>query len=568
MVLSRGGVEIGNYDSSSIKSFLSMLTLTASLLLASCGSMPGASPGPGSSSTTYMIGGTVINLAGTGGGLHLQDNGGDTLLVNANGNFTFPAALAIGSAYNVTVSEQPTAPAQKCEVTRGSGTATTNVTNIAVDCGHGEWVWSNGANVANQTGIYGTQGTAAAGNVPGSRYEGAAWTDAGGNLWLFGGSGAPGIFFNDLWKYSAGQWSWMGGTNGAQAAGTYGTRGTAAPGNVPGGRIQSVTWTDATGNFWLFGGYGFDSTGQLNPLNDLWKYGGGEWTWIGGSNAVSQVGTYGTMGTAAPGNVPGAREAAVSWTDPAGNFWLFGGSGFDSVGGQGLLNDLWKYSGGQWAWMGGSNIIGQQGTYGTKGMAAPNNVPGGRDLAVGWADTMGNFWLFGGNGYLPTAVAPFTNATGYLNDLWRYSAGQWAWMGGPNIPVYGAQLGTYGTRGMASPSNIPGGRQASVSWTDAGGNLWLFGGYGYDTGAGGFLDDLWMYSGGEWTWVSGLNAVNQIGTYGTQGTASPNNTPVTREGAVAWPDATGNFWIFGGLGYDPTANASEGWLNDLWKYEP
>jgi N-acetylneuraminic acid mutarotase len=33
----------------------------------------------------------------------------------------------------------------------------------------------------------------------------------------------------------------------------------------------------------------------------------------------------------------------VSWIDPAGNLWLFGGAGNDSMKPQSYLNDLWKY---------------------------------------------------------------------------------------------------------------------------------------------------------------------------------------------------------------------------------
>jgi len=59
------------------------------------------------------------------------------------------------------------------------------------------------------------------------------------------------------------------------------------------------------------------------------------------------MGAYGIKAMAVSGNVPGARIAAVGWTDPSGNLWLFGGSGQDSVKrGLGLLvelNDLWKY---------------------------------------------------------------------------------------------------------------------------------------------------------------------------------------------------------------------------------
>ena len=48
--------------------------------------------------------------------------------------------------------------------------------------------------------------------------------------------------------------------------------------------------------------------GHTGYLNDLWKYSAGEWTWMSGSNVVNQEGTYGTQGTAAAGNIPGARE--------------------------------------------------------------------------------------------------------------------------------------------------------------------------------------------------------------------------------------------------------------------
>jgi hypothetical protein len=37
--------------------------------------------------------------------------------------------------------------------------------------------------------------------------------------------------------------------------------------------------------------------------------------------------------------------------------------------------------------------------------------------------------------------------------------------------------------------------------------------------------------------------------------------------AVAWTDSSGNFWLFGGDGYDSAA-VSDGLLNDLWRYQP
>ncbi len=103
-----------------------------------------------------------------------------------------------------------------------------------------------------------------------------------------------------------------------------------------------------------------------------------EWTWVSGANVANQHGTYGTLGTAAPDNVPGARAQGATWIDATGSLWLFGG-GYDvSVLGLGFFNDLWKYSAGQWTWMGGSNLVNESGTYGTLRFAAAGNIPGAR----------------------------------------------------------------------------------------------------------------------------------------------------------------------------------------------
>jgi hypothetical protein len=60
-------------------------------------------------------------------------------------------------------------------------------------------------------------------------------------------------------------------TNGGPP-GIYGTLGIYASGNIPGGRYSVSSWTDNSGNFWLFGGYGSDSSGNVVILNDIWEY--------------------------------------------------------------------------------------------------------------------------------------------------------------------------------------------------------------------------------------------------------------------------------------------------------
>lgn len=307
------------------------------------------------------------------------------------------------------------------------------------------------------------------------------------------------------------------------------------------------------------GGLGDDSNGVAYVLNDLWKYSAGEWTWEGGSNLINQNGNYGILGTAAPSNVPGARQYPVNWVDGTGNLWLFGGWGSDSTGTLGLLKDLWMYSGGEWTWMGGSNLVNQSGTYGTQGMGASGNVPGAREFVLSWTDTAGNFWLFGGDGL------DSTGASGVLNDLWKYSAGEWTWISGSNLM---RQSGVYGTQGTAASTNVPGTRGGAAGWTDHAGNLWLFGGQGVDSnGNYGDLNDMWKYGAGQWTWMSGSNILGQTGTYGTLGIADPGNVPGARYQVVSWTAASGNFWLFGGSFYDSSLGSVVE-FNDLWEYEP
>ncbi len=428
------------------------------------------------------------------------------------------------------------------------------------------WAWMSGESVVEEIGIYGTQGIAAASNVPGARDGAASWIDSSGNLWLFGGTGLDSVGnlggLNDLWEYSPAtlEWTWMFGSSTVYQAGSYGTLRTAGTSNVPGAREGAVSWIDANGKLWLFGGTGHDSAGNLGALNDLWKYDPStlEWTWMSGSDTVGQAGNYGTPDVA----VPGARSGAISWVNSTGNFWLFGGWGYDISGNLGWLNDLWEYNPStlEWTWVSGSSSSGEAGIYGTMSTAATTNVPGGRDSAVSWIDSSGNLWLFGGDG-LDSA-----GAEGWLNDLWEFDPAtlEWTWVSGSSSE---GQSGTYGTQGSPASSNVPGARHSAVSWIDSSGNLWLFGGWGYDSASNqGWLNDLWRYvpAAQEWTWVSGASSINQSGIFGVQGTASTSNVPGARDSAVSWIDSSGNLWLFGGNGLDATGN--QGWLNDLWRY--
>ena len=435
-----------------------------------------------------------------------------------------------------------------------------------------QWTWMSGDNTVNEPGVYGPKGVAGTSYKPGGRENAVSWTDAGGNLWLFGGfgyagNGTPSGSLNDLWKFnpSTAEWTWVGGDNGANSPGAYGTKGVAGATNKPGGRSGSVSWKDAAGNLWLLGGVGYGgTTGKYGYLNDLWKFdpSTGEWTWMSGDNTVNQPGMYGSKGVAGASNQPGARLKSVSWTDTEGNFWLMGGAGYAGSGNNGYLNDLWKFdpSTRQWTWVGGDNKTNQLSVHGTKGVPATSNQPGARQGAVSWSDAWGNLWLMGGDGFI-------RGRNSFLNDLWKFdpSTRQWTWVGGDNKTN---QLSVHGTKGVPATSNQPGARQGAVSWSDAGGNLWLMGGAGYaGSESMGILNDLWKFdpSTGEWTWVCGDNTTTENGLYGIKGVASTTSKPGGGQGAASWVDGAGNLWLMGGW-YTSTSRGSSTFRNDVWSF--
>jgi hypothetical protein len=356
------------------------------------------------------------------------------------------------------------------------------------------------------------------------------------------------------------------------------------PTNVP-ARWGAITWTDpVTGNLWLFGG----QDANLAFLNDLWEYSITAKTWTQhGTGGPNKPGIYGTQGAASASNLPGGRWGASARRDPvSGLIWLFGGFGCDSTGtgcSNLLLNDLWTFDGTNWTWVSGSNTGDAAGTYGTQGTAAAGNRPPARQAPAGWLDNSGNFWMFGG----------FTSGTNGFNDLWKYDhvANQWTWVNGSKGAT--STPGNYGLQGIAASTNVPGARWLSAAWSDTHGNLFLFGGEGFDATGFGSLGDLWEFTLdtttdpgnpstialNQWTWIKGPNAVSQSGNYGVapNPTVWPHvtNTPGTRWAPSYWTvSPTGTvgqaFWMFGGEGFDSNGSTGKLYslLNDLWRYLP
>jgi hypothetical protein len=195
----------------------------------------------------------------------------------------------------------------------------------------------------------------------------------------------------------------------------------------------------------------------VGQLNDLWTYKSStsEWTWLSGSSTAYDFGVYDSSSNA----MPSARSHCVLWYSRARNsILLYGGMLFFS-----FFSDLWEYDiqNNVWTWLKGD--MDGTGYYGEMNVPSPLNNPPGRMIAVVWSDhETDSHYLFGG-------------ATGLdsLGDLWRYSDGNWTWIGGTTELNY---LGNYIDYGVVNSSSLPHSRSGAAACVDGHNNVYLFGG--------------------------------------------------------------------------------------------
>jgi len=516
---------------------------------------------------TFTLGGTIYDLSAnpSSTGVVLEYNNANSETFVTNGTFAFSTPIAAGTAYTVTVQTQPSSPAQSCTINNATGTANADVTNVQVVC-IGEWTWINGADVVAQNGSYGTKGKQSGGD-PGARYWVNSWIDTSGNMWMFGGEGydvensGPESQLPDLWEFTPGTgWEWVSGANTTRdQCSTYPTNNQIGGTGTPGARSLSTNWIDSSGNLWMFGGYVEDTPAgdceTADPFNDVWEYQQSTktWTWWGPANSTLQDQSGSYPSSAGGTGTPGSRYGSASAVDSSGNFWVFGGYGTDSGGTLGYMNDIWEYtpSSNTWTWWGGSKTVEAKETATT---------PGARVGAAAWIDSSGNFWLFGG------IADDSAGVTGDMNDLWVFSLSTHSWTLVAGSETSGGATANYGTQGIPDTANLPGPRVWPTIFQTPNGDVWMFGGT-YST-RGQYYNDLWKYSGGEWTWMDGSQGPSYyLGVYGTLGQDSPTNAPGGRFAGGSWADSSGNLWMFGGYGLASVPNAFDS-MNDLWEFQP
>jgi N-acetylneuraminic acid mutarotase len=365
------------------------------------------------------------------------------------------------------------------------------------DPGNNQWTMLTGSLGGYAAPVYGPQGQPGSQITPGAMLDGTGCSDSRGNFWVFGGGGTASGYsagnLNNLWKFDSvtGEWAWMSGSQTSYPATVYGTQHSPAPGNAPGGRYGSVSWTDSNNNLWIFGGMEDNATVTLEHfLNELWEFHANtmEWSWEGGSKDAS--GIFVSQGSPSRTAFPGARFYPLAWNDSSGNLWLFGGEGMDGQGQVSLLNDLWEFNPltGEWTWVSGSATGDQVAVYGTRGVPSRNNMPSGIADGLAWVDSAGNFWIFGGNaGDTTQSLVPGTDI------VWQFNprTAEWTWVNG--TPTGNPQV-NYGLLGIANTTNTPGNRWVAGYWIDHSGDMWFFGGLGEDSNnLEYYYQDLWRY---------------------------------------------------------------------------
>lgn len=303
------------------------LACSLACLLAACG---------GGGASSHTVGGTVTGLP-DGAQVTLANSTGSTLTLSANGTFAFPARLASGSSYSVSV--QSHTPAVRCVVAQGSGTiASADVGSVSVSCGPGTF---SVVQAFDNASIQGGNLVAEllldqAGNLYGTACQGGA--NGGGTVFKISSSG----LFSVIYALGASP---------------------AIEGSCP----RAGLGMDASGNL-----YGTANNGGAGNMGTLFKIDtSGQFTLLHAFDAFGGDGQdpQGTPFVDSAGNVYGAtyydnilHNGTIYKVDPAGQYSLFytfpSGSGeANNPKGGGLLMDA---AGNLWgtAYWGGANAQG------------------------------------------------------------------------------------------------------------------------------------------------------------------------------------------------------------------
>lgn len=402
--------------------------------------------------------------------------------------------------------------------------------------------------------------------IPEARSYSRLVSNQGDYLYLFGGAdkevdGDCGSLLsnelNTLWQYQISTDTWT--VLSAQVALTAG--GLEAENQVgdyvnadldlrfPRARARFGMTYDKTRNaIWVFGGFA-----ESGGLNDLWKYdiAADRWVLIDGTNGQGIDASF--SGTQRPGSVYG-HDLVI---DSQGDLWMFGGN--MQIGGTtGLSQDVWKFTvnatgdGGDWTHEKGSQAINQGGVEGTKGEAAPGNIPGGRAYFAMDIASNNTLWIMGGR------ARSTSNVESNLGDLWKLNltTKEWTFVAGATTNNQDETFLDNFEKGDITSMHI-GSRKHFDMTIDEAGTLWMFGGMlNANTRKG---KDLWKFDSntGVFTLIAGKvdGAVN-------------SGEPDLHWGYSITNTQNARVYMFGGTHMNlETDELVNNLGNDLWKFD-
>ena len=387
---------------------------------------------------TYTIGGTVSGLSGT---VVLQNNGGDDLTVTQDGSFTFSAALADASAYNVTVKTQPSG--QTCTVSNGSGTISgANITNVTINSYN-----SGSLDISfDSNGIVVNDG-AAGGH--GFDKGNSITTDSNGKIIVTGYSNNGTNYDMIIWRYN----------HDGSLDTNFGNGGIVVHNNAAGGNGNdagnSIT-TDANGKI-LVTGYSRNSSSDDDMV--IWRY-NGDGTLDTSFNPGGVIPGIVVNDGAAGGN---GDDTGNSITTDANGKILVTGYSRNSSSDDDMV--IWRYN--------GNGTLDT--TFDTDGIVVHDNAAGGNGFDTGFSITTDS------NGKILVAGWSYNTSDPDM-VIWRYNGN-------------GTLDTTFDTDGIVVHNNAAGGNGNDGGYsitTNANGKI-LVTGYSYN----GINNDMviWRYNG-------------------------------------------------------------------------
>lgn len=263
--------------------------------------------------------------------------------------------------------------------------------------------------------------------------------------------------------------------------------------NTPGRRVNALIQKSQSGNIWMFGGSTIESQRGVVLLtksknkHDLWRW--KEKVWEKVSEFLPEV--QKKFGS-------GFSYAKYHMTvSPNDHVYIYATIGLSKKESQATeqtarMFDLWKWDGQRWIWLSGA-----QETNKDQNVSQTPDVT--KEMST-WADSNGDFWIFGGNGAYSKGDFPIIAAGQYRyksSALWRWSGNEWSQLSGTSVTQ--SKKTTDGERRDSSSLSISPRTNAKL-WRDAStGQLMLFGGFSSDNI---WLRETWTWDGKKWKIVS------------------------------------------------------------------